>query len=330
MLRPLAFATLAVFALAVSAAAQQPPPPEAPPAPAPAPVPPAADRGDFKVVYEKVKSPDNRELQEIFRGTHLLEETAKALNEKLALPADVTVSLRECGAADATWEADKHRISICYELVGAFAELFLRASGKAPDAGQAGAAVAAATLFALFHETGHALIDVYQLPAADRTEEAADQLATLVLLGSGKEGGTSAVDSASVLLAQERLAQERLAQERLTQERSPGVRAQLAKIPFWSAHGFDEARLSAILCWVYGRDPQAFQELAGDGTLPAARAEGCPAEYERVAKAWAEPLAPYLKGWTPAPPPPPPAEAPAEPSEPPSPPAPPSPPPPTP
>jgi hypothetical protein len=271
------------------------------------------------VVYEKIANPDNRELQEIFRGTRLLEETAKALNEKLALPVDVTVALRECGAADATWEADKHRISICYELVGAFAELFL-STGKVPDAEQAGAAVAAATLFALLHETGHALIDLYQLPAAGREEEAADQIATLVLLGSGKEGGTTAVEDASVLL---------------TQERDAGPRASLARVPFCSGHRFDEARLSGILCWVYGRDPQAFQELAGDGTLPAPRAEGCGQEYERVAKAWAEPLAPYLKGWTLAAPAPPAAPAPAPamppaPSEPPSLPPPTSPPPPTP
>jgi hypothetical protein len=319
-IRRLAFSL--VFTLAAAAGAQQPPAPApetapVPPVEAPAPpIPPAADRGDFKVVYEKIANPDNRELQEIFRGTRLLEETAKALNEKLALPADVTVALRECGAADATWEADKHRISICYELVGAFAELFLR-SGKVPDAEQAGAAVAAATLFALLHETGHALIDLYQLPAAGREEEAADQIATLILLGSGKEGGTTAVEDASVLLAQ---------------ERDAGLRARLARVPFWSSHHFDEARLSSILCWVYGRDPQAFQELAGDGTLPAPRAEGCALEYERVAKAWAEPLAPHLSGWTLLPPPAPPAApavAPA-PSEPPSPPSPPSPPPPTP
>jgi hypothetical protein len=304
---------LPLLFIATATVAQQPPTPA--PETAPAPALPAADRGDFKVVYEKIANPDNRELQEIFRGTRLLEETAKALNEKLALPADVTVALRECGAADATWEADKHRISICYELVGAFAELFLR-SGKVPDAEQAGAAVAAATLFALLHETGHALIDLYQLPAAGREEEAADQIATLVLLGSGKEGGTTAVEDASVLL---------------TQERDAGLRARLARVPFWSGHHFDEARLSSILCWVYGRDPQAFQELAGDGTLPAPRAEGCALEYERVAKAWAEPLAPHLKGWTLAAPAPPaaPAVAPA-PSEPPSPPSPTSPPPPTP
>jgi hypothetical protein len=316
MLRSLASATLEVLLMALMAAstvAQPPPAPETAPPPAAPQIPPAPDRGDFKVVYEKVRNPDDKELQEIFRGTQLLEETAKALNEKLALPADVTISLRECGAADATYEADKRRISICYELVGGFAELFLRASGKAPDAEQAGAAVAAATLFALFHETGHALIDLYKLPVAGKPEEAADQLATLVLLGSGKEGGTTAVDSASTLLAQ---------------ERNADVRAQLARVPFWSGHGFDEARLADILCWAYGRDPEAFQELVGDGTLPAARAEGCAAETAAMSKAWAEPLAPYLKGWTLAPPPPPvpaPSETPSSPS-----PSPPSPPPPTP
>jgi hypothetical protein len=287
----------------------EPPPPASAPTPAPeavpAPPPPAPDRGDFKVVYEKVKDPDDRELQEIFRGTQLLEETARALNEKLSLPVDVTISPRECGTADATYEADRHRISICYELVGAFAELFLRASGKAPDASQVGAAVASATLFALFHEAGHALIDLYKLPAAGKEEEAAGQLATLILLGSGKEGGSTAVDSAATLLAQ---------------EKSADVRAKLARVPFWSGHGFDEARLTDVLCWVYGRDPQAFQELVGDGTLPAARAEGCAAESEKVAKAWGEPLAPYLKGWTPVPPPPPPP-APIEPPSPPSPPS---------
>lgn len=320
VLRPQAVRRLAIPLLLVSGAAlaqpAQPPaasPSAAPAQPpavetAPAPPPPAPDRGDFKVVYEKVKSPDNRELQEIFRGTQLLEETARALNEKLSLPADVTISPRECGTADATWEADRRRISVCYELVGDFAALFLRAA-KQPDPEQIGAAVGAANLFVVFHEAGHALISLYQLPVAGREEQAADQIATLILLGSGKEGGTTAVESTSTLL---------------TQEKNPGVRAQLARIPFWSGHGFNEARLTDILCWVYGRDPQAFQELAGDGTLPAARAGGCAAEYAQVAKAWAEPLAPYLKGWTLLPPPPPP------PTEPPSPPPPSSPPPPRP
>ena len=291
--------------IASAAVAQQPPEAPQPPAPEaqPAPLPPAkaADAGDFKVVYEKVKTPDYRELQGVFRGTQLLEETARALNEKLALPADVTVTLRECGAADATYEPGTPRISICYELVDAFAGLFLSASGKAPDARQAGAAVAAATLFSLFHETGHALIDLYQLPA-DSKEETADQLATLVLLGAGREGAASAIDSASTLLVQ---------------ARDAAARGRLAKVPFWSGHAFDEARLASIICWAYGKDPQGLQDQVADGTLLGGRTEGCPAEYEKLARTWAEPLFPHLKGWELAPPPPVPSEPVAPPSPPP-------------
>ena len=294
--------------IASAAAAQQPPavPPAPPEAPPPEPPAKAADAGDFKVVYEKVKNPDYRELQGVFRGTQLLEETARALNEKLALPADVTVILRECGAADATYEPGTHRVSVCYELVDAFAGLFLSASGKAPDAKQAGAAVAAATLFALFHETGHALIDLYQIPTNGREEETADQLATLVLLGAGREGAASAIDSASILLVQ---------------ARDAAAKGRLARVPFWSGHAFDEARLANIICWAYGKDPQGLQDQVADGTLLGGRTEGCPGEYEKLARAWAEPLFPYLKGAPP--PPPPPATEPAAP-------APPSPPPPTP
>lgn len=299
-IRRLAF----LLAFIAAAAVAQPPAPPAPadtpqpPAPEaqPAPPPPvkAADAGDFKVVYEKVKNPDYKELQGVFRGTQLLEETARALNEKLALPADVSVSLRECGAADATYEPGAHRVSICYELVDAFAGLFLSTSGKAPDARQAGAAVAAATSFALFHETGHALIDLYQLPANGKEEETADQLATLALLGAGRQGAAAAIDSASILLVQ---------------ARDAAARGRLAKVPFWSGHGFDEARLASVICWAYGKDPQGLQDQIADGTLLGSRAEGCPAEYQKLARTWSEPLFPYLKGWELAPPAAPPVPA---------------------
>ncbi len=147
--------------------------------------------------------------------------------------------------------------------------------------------MAAATLFALLHETGHALIDLYQLPAAGREEEAADQIATLVLLGSGKEGGTTAVEDASVLL------------DPGTGRRHP--RARLARVPFWSGHRFDEARLSSHP--LLGLRPgSAGLPGAGRRRHPARAARrGVRPEYERVAKAWAEPLAPYLMGWTFAP-----------------------------
>ncbi len=269
--------------------------PENPPVPAP--VPPVVripDRGDFKVVYEKTRNPDYLGLQQIFKETQLLKETVRALNDTLAMPADVTAALRECGAADAPYDADKRRISICYELIDALSDLFTADVTSEEGIQQAGIAVAGATLFIFFHEAGHALVRLDALPITGREEDAVDQLATLLLLESGRQGEKAALDGATTFLAREKDAKSQAA---------------LAKLPFWSAHSLDQQRFANVICWVYGKNPAELQYLVEDGTLPADRAPQCSAEYEQMAKTWDVLLAPYLKGPGLPPPPAPPVPA---------------------
>jgi hypothetical protein len=265
------------------------------------------DRGDFKVVYEKTRNPDYQGLQQIFKETQLLEETVRALNDTLAMPADVTAALRECGTADAPYDADKRRISICYELIDSLSDLFTADVTSEEGIQQAGIAVAGATLFIFFHEAGHALIRLDALPVTGREEEAVDQLATLLLLDSGRQGEKAALDGATTFLAR---------------EKDVKSQAALAKLAFWNAHALDQQRFANVICWVYGKNPVDFQYLVEDGTLPADRAPQCPGEYEQMAKTWDALLGPYLKGPGLVPPPSPPPPSPPGPS--------PSPPPPTP
>src|ERR1700681_1285824 len=291
--RLLALSILALILATVSwGQSETPKPPETttpvPAAPEATPAPPATppvvripDRGDFKVVYEKTKNPDYQGLQQIFKQTQLLEETVRALNDTLAMPADVTAALRECGAADAPYDSDKRRISICYELIDSLSDLFTADVTSEEGIQQAGIAVAGATLFIFFHEAGHALIRLDALPVTGRAEDAVDQLATLLLLESGRQGEKAALDGATTFLAREKDAKSQAA---------------LAKLAFWSAHSLDQQRFTNVICWVYGKNPVEFQYLVEDGTLPAARAPQCPAEYEQMAKAWDAMLAPYLKG----------------------------------
>ncbi|HEX4962110.1 MAG TPA: DUF4344 domain-containing metallopeptidase [Thermoanaerobaculia bacterium] len=291
---------------ATSAAGQETPKPATTPTPPPGesapPAAPAAppvvripDRGDFRVAYEKSKNPDYQGLQQIFKETQFLEETVRALNETLAMPADVTVSLRECGAADAPYEPEKRRISMCYELIDSLSDLFMADATSEEDIQQAGIAVARATLFIFFHQAGHALIRLDGLAVPGKEEDAVDQLAALLLLASGKEGEKAAVDGASNFLAR---------------EKDPKGQAALSRLAFWKAHTLEPQRFAHVLCWVYGKNPTDFQYLVEDGSLPEERAAQCPAEYEQMAKAWDALLAPYLKGPGLAPPPPVPAATP--------------------
>jgi hypothetical protein len=146
----------------------------APPKPAPNPAPktappktaprPAAGRHSFKVRYGPVGTSDYAEIQKVFRDTQILEDTAKELNETFTLPVDVTIAMNKCGEANAFYESDKKLITLCYELIDQFSDIFLADATSDEEQEDAGEAIAGAAMFTLYHELGHALIDLYDLP----------------------------------------------------------------------------------------------------------------------------------------------------------------------
>lgn len=233
--------------------------------------------GSFRLTYATVKDKDYKELREVFQETGLLEEAVKSLNETFLLPATVEVTVRECGEPNAYYESASRRISLCYELVAHYAGLFFAEAESEEDQEQAGAAVAGATLFTLYHELGHALIDVWDLPITGREEDAVDQLATIILLEGGEEGETAALNGASSFWTEE---------EEGGEEEDPG---------FWDEHSLGEQRFYNIVCWSYGKNPQGLSYVIEDEWLPEERAARCPEEFARMAKGWDALLSPHVR-----------------------------------
>lgn len=250
-------------------------PAPAPPKPAPQPAPktaprPAAGRGSFKVRYGPVGKSDYAEIQQVFRETRILEDTAKELNETFTLNVDVTIAMNKCGQANAFYESDKKLITLCYELIDQFSDIFLADAASDEEQETAGEAIAGAAMFTLYHELGHALIDLYDLPVTGREEDAVDQLATIILLEGGDEGETAAINGATAFMSED------------TEEEE----AELEEISYWDEHSLGEQRFYNILCWTYGKNPEGNQDLVDDETLPAERAARCPAEYSQMSKSW--------------------------------------------
>jgi hypothetical protein len=234
------------------------------------------DTGDFIVQYEETSNEDYQQMEAIFKETRLLEDTVKELNGVFSLPANVPVVLRECGEVNAFYDPETGQISLCYELVEHYSEIFMADAQTDEEQEEAGTSVASATMFTFFHEMGHSLIDIYDLPITGREEDAVDQLATLILLQGGEEGENSAIDGANSFVGEEEQEMDDLA--------------------FWDEHSLDDQRFYNILCWIYGKDPEGYQYLVEDETLPANRAERCPAEYNRLSRSWESLLDPYVKG----------------------------------
>jgi hypothetical protein len=233
------------------------------------------DTGDFVVQYGETTNEDYLELEAAFQETRLLEDTVEELNGAFALPADVPVVMQECGEVNAFWDPEAGEISLCYELVEHYFEIFLADAETEEEQEEAGVSAASATIFTLFHEMGHALISIYDLPVTGREEDAVDQLATLTLLEGGEEGEDAAIDGANSFVGEEE--------------------AEIDDLAFWDEHSLDDQRFYNILCWIYGKDPEGYQYLVDGEFLPADRAERCPAEYARMARSWAALLAPYEK-----------------------------------
>jgi hypothetical protein len=125
----------------------------------------------------------------------------------------------------------------------------------------------------LYHEFGHALIDVTNAPVLGQEEDAADIL-SIVLLDAFWEEDTAQSITALTALSFELAAQE---------DEDP---------VYWGVHGLNMQRYYNQVCLFYGADPEVRAALAADFELPEERAATCVDEFDLAADSWATILEP--------------------------------------
>jgi hypothetical protein len=225
----------------------------------------------FRVVYTPSQNQVHEGLHQVLEQGRVFETLTEALNKLVRLPSQVDIQLVDCGTINAFYDPNEKRVIVCYELMTYFAQIF---QPTMPDENQLGMAVIGATTFAFFHEIGHGLIHLLDLPAVGREEDSADQLATLILIADGDDGVGLALSGAHWFQLQEK--------------------AGTNQTPFSDEHAFDMQRFYNIVCMIYGSNPQKYADFVSSGALPAARAQRCPEEYAKIAKAWEKLLQPHL------------------------------------
>lgn len=118
-----------------------------------------------------------------------------------------------------------------------------------------------------YHELGHALIDILQLPVFGQEEDAADVASILLIDGFYDEEAAQALayDAAFGFLAEAEFA---------------------GDVAYWDVHGPDEQRFYNTVCLFYGGNPDAREDFAIDLGLPEERAETCPEEFQLALDSW--------------------------------------------
>lgn len=90
---------------------------------------------------------------------------------------------KRCGEPNAFYEPDEGRIVLCYEMMLKVAQV--AASDPTASEDEIGSHFVGAWLFIFFHELGHALIDLYDLPITGKEEDAVDDFSSVLLIESG-------------------------------------------------------------------------------------------------------------------------------------------------
>lgn len=196
------------------------------------------------------------------------------VNQTFKLPQKLLIVGSECGASNAFYLPGKATIHMCYELVKDIFDRVqreIRADGKTQQQIAMGAFV-----FIFLHELGHALVDILKLPVLGRSEDAADQIGTFLLIS--------------------------------ITEKIPGISSYWPVGAHWffqkddlfytqrhysGRHSLNPQRQFNIACWLYGSNPNKYLQFARNVRLPQQRAQGCPREFMDMRHAANQLLSPY-------------------------------------
>jgi hypothetical protein len=225
------------------------------------------------ISYVPPKNPAHQQIYEGLKERRTLEKLQDFLSP-FRLPRTLKVSLAGCnGEADAFYEDDL--ITICYEYID---DLWKKMPAETTAAGVAPIDTVMGPLFdTSLHEFGHALFDMLNIPVFGREEDAADQVASYIVLQLGKTEARRLMMGTAHAYKTE----------------AEGAAPPSLK-EFSDEHGTPAQRAYNVLCIAYGADPKLFSDFVTKGYLPKKRVEACEDEYEQAAQAFETLIGPHI------------------------------------
>lgn len=202
-----------------------------------------------------------------------IEEAVAGLEETFALPIPIRIVF---GPGLEGPQYFQGVISMPYDFLLQNDQI-LAASAFTDDPEEAKDILLNITEFVMYHEVGHALVDVLDLPVLGKEEDAVDGFAAI--LSTLWELDEITLSAADIFDA--------------TSSLSAGNEITAAE--FWDSHSLDEQRMYALFCLIYGSNPEAHSVLADDLEMPDEKRNECQYDYQRSLRNWTMVLSPYLR-----------------------------------
>ncbi len=250
-------------AVAVAQSPSAPPPPSATPKD-------VLNNSKIVITYDPPTNYLYQGVADRLKSRHVLEELRRFL-APLRLPTTLSVKTTQCGEANSWYEPHGGGVFICYEFVDWMERL--APTENLPNGVTPEDAIVGPFVQVVFHELGHAVFDLLQVPIMGKEEDAADQFAGYIMLMLGKDVAKRTLPGAAFFW-------------QASDSEAP--------TPFSDVHGTGTQRSYNYLCMAYGGYPNDFKNLVTDGLLPQARADLCPHDYQVLQNAFNKTIMPSI------------------------------------
>lgn len=228
----------------------------------------ASAEGKLNAVPSKKHFEEYLLMQE-FQKNMVLDSIVESVDPRLQIEA------KECGQANAFYNPSLIKITLCYEYMkrsDAVIDYFYpypRESIQNRSLLKTGVFMGV-----LMHELGHAIVHLKDVPVLGNQEDAADSIATIIMLEltkkSPQQGKTMIVGS--------------LAHD-WGNKTDSFTKIIASRDLYADEHPLNEQRVFNRICLAYGSNPALFLDTAMHLKLPEARAKRCAYEYRSTKKA---------------------------------------------
>jgi hypothetical protein len=228
----------------------------------------------FTVEYVPPKNPAHTKIYETLRDRKILEKF-QAFLSPLYMPNPVKLQVAGCdGSVNAHfWQ---NTILVCYE----YFDWILQNTPKKNFEGITPHDVMIGPMVDVFlHEAGHAIMQLLDIPLLAREEDAADYIATFLMLEFSPEDARRLILGAAIVSG---------ADAKKDQETDPTL-SELADM-----HSLPAVRYFNRWCMAYGKDPVLYADAISLGMLTPARAKHCRYEYNYISDAFKRMIRPYV------------------------------------
>ncbi|WP_036551035.1 DUF4344 domain-containing metallopeptidase [Neptunomonas japonica] len=229
-------------------------------------------QNQVSIIYQAPVDKIETSIKQHLKASSEISETLALINDTFRLDAPLQIIFG--GEEGPLFDGDSLQILIPYHFVKEVESRFVTA--EYDDSGRSIAeATIDAVMHTLFHELAHALIFMHELPIVGKEEDAADSLASVLLIELFNEGQEIAISTADLFNL------ESTDSETFEED------------DFWDEHSLDVQRYYSTLCHVYGSNPEEYAHIAEDADFSEDRTELCIEEYNSLSHSWFTLLAPY-------------------------------------